>query len=213
MGALGTDDFIASGVSGGVDAEALPVLVFILSALISTATGTSWGTMAIMFPIATKTAFQAAPGDEELMLHIIGSILSGSVFGDHITPISDTTILSSLSTKCDLMHHVKTQMPYAILVALVSIVFGSLLSGYAYPTWAGLLLTIVVALPVSFFLSTKVDSDRPDVFERIVCFVRNYSSSDSDGSASGSKHAEGKGDDSSMLALPPAQRPERPVEV
>ena len=100
MQTLGTDDFIAAGVSDAVDARAIPVLVFILSALISLSTGTSWGTMSIMFPIATQAAYRSKPNDQGLMLSTIASILSGSVFGDHVTPISDTTILSSLATRC-----------------------------------------------------------------------------------------------------------------
>jgi Na+/H+ antiporter NhaC len=100
MKALGTDTYIASGVSDSVDKRAIPVLVFILSALIAMATGTSWGTMAIMFPVATRSQYLASPGDEDLMLSTIASILSGSVFGDHVSPISDTTILSSLASRC-----------------------------------------------------------------------------------------------------------------
>ena len=85
-----------------IPVQALSTLVFILAALISLATGTSWGTMSILFPVATKAAFAVDPDSEGLMLSVIASILSGSVFGDHVTPISDTTILSSLASRCAL---------------------------------------------------------------------------------------------------------------
>eukprot|EP00892_Ulva_mutabilis_P010777 jgi/Ulvmu1/8071/UM004_0308.1 len=161
MRAVGTDVFIASGVSSGIDKRAIPVLVFILSAFIAASTGTSWGTMAIMFPVATRSV-AAAGGDEALMLATIASILSGSVWGDHCSPLSDTTILSSLASRCDLMHHVRTQAPYALLVGLISIITGDLMSGFLYPDWAGLLITIAATLVAGFLLSAPTDSSRQD---------------------------------------------------
>jgi Na+/H+ antiporter NhaC len=91
-------------------------ILFITSAFISFSTGTSWGTFAIMIPIAVPTALYA---DGSLSLSI-AAVLSGSVFGDHCSPISDTTIVSSMASACDHIDHVNTQLPYAISMAIVS---------------------------------------------------------------------------------------------
>ena len=99
----------------------LPVLVLLLSAFISFATGTAWGTYAIMIPIAVPLAFEFAQGQvTPLVLSTIAAAAGGGVFGDHCSPLSDTTVLSSLGSACDHMDHVKTQMPYALAVAFVA---------------------------------------------------------------------------------------------
>ncbi len=97
----------------------MPAVFFILAGLISFATGTSWGTFAILIPLAT--AVLGVRADDARVLITISAILAGSVFGDHISPISDTTILSSSGAQCNHIDHVKTQMPYAILVAGISL--------------------------------------------------------------------------------------------
>jgi Na+/H+ antiporter NhaC len=103
----------------------LPVLVFVLSAFISFATGTSWGTFAIVFPVAVPLAFEFSQG--EITILVLGTIAAasgGGVFGDHCSPLSDTTVLSSLGAACDHMDHVKTQIPYALVVAaLASVIY------------------------------------------------------------------------------------------
>jgi len=111
----------------------IPAIVFILSALVSFSTGSSWGTMAILYPLMLPASYQIAVesgmGHEESMLifyNVVSVILAGSVFGDHCSPISDTTILSSLASSCNHIDHVSTQLPYAITVGTVSILLGSL---------------------------------------------------------------------------------------
>lgn len=140
---LKTADALA-GLASAFPAALVPTGTFLLAAFVSFVTGTSWGTMAILFPIVVPLAHKLPMlqgGDaESILLGSIGAVLAGSVFGDHVSPISDTTILSSTGSSCDHMHHVRTQMPYACAVALASIVFGSIPAGYGMSPWLGLLL-------------------------------------------------------------------------
>lgn len=97
----------------------LPVTLFVISALMSLATGTSWGTFGIMIPIGMQMAMNLEPS---IIYICLGAVLSGSVFGDHCSPISDTTILSSAGAKCNHIDHVMTQLPFALFVASISAV-------------------------------------------------------------------------------------------
>jgi Na+/H+ antiporter NhaC len=97
--------------------------VFVLSSFISFATGTSWGTFAIVIPVAVPLAFAFSQGEvTTLVLGSIAAAAGGGVFGDHCSPLSDTTVLSSLGAACDHMDHVKTQIPYALVVAAMACV-------------------------------------------------------------------------------------------
>ena len=108
------DLFFASVFSSdSLDYRWLPTLTFLIASLMSFCTGSSWGTMSIMFPLVLPAAWISSGGDREIFVLVVSAILAGSVFGDHATAISDTTILSSMATKCDLRHHVVTQLPYA----------------------------------------------------------------------------------------------------
>jgi len=111
----------------------IPAVVFVLSAVVAFSTGSSWGTMAILYPLLLPASYHIAVeggmDHESAMIvfyNVVSVVLAGSVFGDHCSPISDTTILSSLATSCNHIDHVKTQMPYAITVGLVAIVVGSI---------------------------------------------------------------------------------------
>lgn len=143
---LGTNLVISRLVSENIPYPVLPALIFAIGMLISFATGTSYGTMLILTPLTIPAAYgviqlQGVPFDAQLyMLANIGAVLSGAIFGDHCSPISDTTILSSMGASCDHMDHVKTQMPYAIFVAGVSILLGYLLSGFG--------VTPIITLPL-----------------------------------------------------------------
>lgn len=123
---LKTGQYLAGIVSQDFPVGLLPAILFLLSCLMSFATGTSWGTFGIMIPIAVPLAATVAP---ELLVPMIGAILAGAVYGDHASPISDTTILSSAGAGCDHIQHVKTQYPYATIVAAVCLV-GFVLTGY-----------------------------------------------------------------------------------
>jgi Na+/H+ antiporter NhaC len=120
----------------------IPAIVFVLSALVSFSTGSSWGTMAILYPLMLPASYQIAMesgmNHEDAMLifyNVVSVILAGSVFGDHCSPISDTTILSSLASSCNHIDHVRTQLPYALTVGAVSIVFGSIPAAMGVSSW------------------------------------------------------------------------------
>eukprot|EP00186_Timspurckia_oligopyrenoides_P002764 CAMPEP_0182442866 /NCGR_PEP_ID=MMETSP1172-20130603/1729_1 /TAXON_ID=708627 /ORGANISM="Timspurckia oligopyrenoides, Strain CCMP3278" /LENGTH=771 /DNA_ID=CAMNT_0024637933 /DNA_START=99 /DNA_END=2414 /DNA_ORIENTATION=+ len=171
----GADVFFSSALSSdSLDYRAIPVLTFIIASVISFATGTSWGTMSIMFPVVVSASWYASNGDENILVLTISAILAGSVFGDHATAISDTTILSAMSTKCDLTHHVVTQLPYALVVAVLSILVGYLPAGFAYPAELALLLEAVVVTLTALTIGVRVDHPKfkQDVFSICSEFVR-----------------------------------------
>jgi len=124
---LSTGDYLSSLLVGTVAPIWFPVLLFIVASITSFATGTSWGTMAILIPTAIPVAF-ALDGNAYGLITMIslGAVLDGAIFGDHCSPISDTTIISSLSCQCDLMQHVRTQLPYCIWVAALALACGYL---------------------------------------------------------------------------------------
>jgi len=126
---LETADFVIQAIGGWLPAGLLPALVFVIAAATSFATGTSWGTMGILFPLVVPLAHELAPTDSTVVLSSVASILAGSVWGDHCSPISDTTIMSSMASSCDHVDHVRTQLPYALAVGGVSLVVGEIATG------------------------------------------------------------------------------------
>ena len=114
--AVGTADYIIEVTSGFLTPVILPALFLALCMLIAFSTGTSWGTYAVVFPVAMPLAYAISPDPMFLSLSF-GAVLGGSVFGDQCSPISDTTILSSMFTGCDVMDHVRTQLPLALVAA------------------------------------------------------------------------------------------------
>ena len=141
-GNLQAGEFLAGLVDESVRVEWMPSVVFVLAAVVSFSTGTSWGTMAIVMPLAIAVTLKMLSGggempasDDPLLLATIGSVLAGAIFGDHCSPVSDTTILSSHASGCDHMAHVWTQMPYALVVGAVSILCGTLPVGYGASPW------------------------------------------------------------------------------
>lgn len=145
-GSMGTSGFIVEILEGTVPGFIIPALVFLTGAIISFSTGTAYGTFAILIPIAIPLASEMGIN----IYPVIAAALSGGVFGDHCSPISDTTVLSSTGASCDHIDHVTTQLPYALTVAGVAIV------GYIV---AGLFNSVLITLAVSFvllFVVTKV---------------------------------------------------------
>ncbi|MFQ6070094.1 MAG: Na+/H+ antiporter NhaC family protein [Candidatus Aminicenantales bacterium] len=121
---MGTAQFVVQATEGWFRPFLLPGLAFVISAFISFSTGTSWGTYAIMMPMAVPMAVSFSPGvSSPLVLATIAAVAGGGVFGDHCSPLSDTTVLSSLGSACDHMDHVKTQIPYALTVAGIAFIF------------------------------------------------------------------------------------------
>jgi Na+/H+ antiporter NhaC len=155
-GRLDTAGYVIEAVSGNLKPSLLPATLFIISSLVAFSTGTSWGAMAIIIPIAIPLAHtlpleagSSAAIAEGVMLSSVGGVLAGAVFGDHCSPISDTTILSSMASGCRHIDHVSTQIPYALIAGGLAILFGYLPSGFGIPPWIGLLLagSLIAVLP------------------------------------------------------------------
>jgi len=145
----------------------LPVLTFILAAFIAFSTGTSWATMAILTPIVIPMAATMTTGQPEIaepvMLGTIGAVLSGSVFGDHCSPISDTTIMSSMTSGADHIDHVRTQLPYAVTVALVACLVGYLPAGFGWSPWLSIPIGVAMLVAALFVLGKPVRKEaEPD---------------------------------------------------
>lgn len=118
---MGTAQYVVEATREWFNPGLLPVMIFLISAFVSFATGTSWGTYAIIIPLAVPLAFEFSQGQiSTLVLSTIAAAAGGGVFGDHCSPLSDTTVLSSLGSACDHMDHVKTQLPYALVAALAA---------------------------------------------------------------------------------------------
>lgn len=120
-GQLGAADFIIAQFASGFSGNSLVVLTFLITAAISFSTGTSWGAYALMMPVALPFAFELSGGQiTPLVYQTVAAVAGGGIFGDHSSPVSDTTVLSSVGASCDHIDHVVTQLPYALLVAAVS---------------------------------------------------------------------------------------------
>lgn len=162
--AVGTADYLVQQLEGNLSPNLLPVVVFLLASIIAFATGTSWGVMAILVPLAIPLTWGALEGagiPTEQALPIlyasVASVLTGAVWGDHCSPISDTTILSSVSSGCDHIEHVRTQLPYAMLVGTVAIVAGLIPVGYGLPWYVGMGAGMLLLYVVLTKFGTKVD--------------------------------------------------------
>ena len=142
----------------------VPVITFVLAAIIGFSTGTSWGTMAILYPLILPASWllcqeQGYIMDQTLPIfyNVVASVLAGAVMGDHCSPISDTTIMSSLSSQCDHLQHVRTQMPYAATVGGVALLVGVLPTALGMPSWLMFLVAVAVLLLVVRFAGKKVE--------------------------------------------------------
>lgn len=139
---LGTAKFLINYLSGSIPAFTLPSIIFVLGAIISFATGTSYGTMGILMPLAIPLAYSINP-DMSYVIVSTSAVLTGAIFGDHCSPISDTTILSSMGAGCDHIEHVRTQIPYSLFIAVITIVFGYIPAGFGLPVYVVLPLALV----------------------------------------------------------------------
>ncbi|QDT13860.1 Na+/H+ antiporter NhaC family protein [Planctomycetes bacterium K23_9] len=146
-----------------VTIKLLPTMIFVLAGVLAFSTGTSFGTMGILMPmvigfigpvVSSTGEFDAA---HPILLAAVASVLAGAVFGDHCSPISDTTILSSQACACDHMAHVVTQMPYAVSVGTVAIVFGTLPVGWGVSVWILLPVQVAVLIAMLRVLGTRVE--------------------------------------------------------
>ena len=160
---LKTADYIISILSDSMNPRLLPVLVFIICGGISFATGTSWGTMAIVMPIVIPLASEVSkisglsPVDTTIIIHgVISSVLAGSVWGDHCSPIADTTILSSMASQCNHIDHVRTQLPYALAVGSVTMLLGDFLTAYGLNPFIAILLIFAALYGILMLVGKKV---------------------------------------------------------
>lgn len=138
---LGAAEYLVEALNGAIPAFLLPSLIFILGAIISFSTGSAYGTMSILMPLAIPLAYKINP-EMSFVIVSTSAVLTGAIFGDHCSPISDTTILSSMGAGCNHIDHVKTQMWYALFVAAITILFGYIPAGFGLP--------IYIVLPMSF---------------------------------------------------------------
>ena len=152
---LGTAKFLVSVLSNSIPQFLLPTIIFILGSIISFATGTSYGTMGILMPLTIPLAHAISPESSYVVMSA-GAVLTGAIFGDHCSPISDTTILSSMGSACDHLEHTRTQMVYALTVAGISIVFGYIPAGLGVPMVIVMPVSIIATGLTVFFLGKSV---------------------------------------------------------
>ncbi len=160
--ALGTGAYVANVAVGSVSPAFLPALVFVVAGVIAFSTGTSWGTMGIVTPIAIPIAWEISGGGaagHTLVAAMVGVIFSGAIFGDHSSPISDTTVLSATFTGADLIDHVRTQIYYAVTVAAV-VVLLLVVWGVTRVTPLALLPLGALLLAVLVYLLSEFDASR-----------------------------------------------------
>lgn len=167
---LYTGEYLAGVISGNREAsdsrlttlKLLPTITFLLAGIVSFCTGTSFGTMGMLTPLVMTLSHnlltssgEAVTPDNPLFLAVLGSVLAGAVFGDHCSPISDTTILSSQACGCDHIAHVMTQMPYALTLATVAIVLGTLPIGFGVSPLVLLPLQAIALVTVLMIFGRK----------------------------------------------------------
>ncbi|MEO0796622.1 MAG: Na+/H+ antiporter NhaC family protein [Verrucomicrobiota bacterium] len=159
LSALGTGKLLGTLVGEWAPLGLLPLLIFALGALISFSTGTSWGTMGILMPLAIPLIANhpGASGVELAPFYAaaVGGVFSGAVFGDHCSPISDTTLVSSIACDVPPIDHVRTQLPFALIAASVAALVGFLPVGFGMPAPVGLVVGALVLVAVTFLLKPK----------------------------------------------------------
>lgn len=165
---LKTAVFITNAIQAtDVSPYFIPVITFIVSALVAFSTGSSWGTMAIMYPLILPATWVLAmetgmPHAEAInfFAHVASTVIAGSVLGDHCSPISDTTILSSLASSCNHIQHVRTQLPYAATVGIVAILVGTIPAAFGVSFWISLPLGIIILTAILFLFGRKLPKVR-----------------------------------------------------
>ncbi|MEQ9411585.1 MAG: Na+/H+ antiporter NhaC family protein [Fuerstiella sp.] len=170
-GKLDTAGYIISLVGDSVQPEFLPAIAFLAAGAIAVSIGSSFTTMALLVPLFIPLAWTVLSGHAEgaptvnhpVFLATVGAILAGAIFGDHCSPISDTTVLSSAAAGCDHLQHVATQLPYAILVAACSVLLGYLPIGFGIPWWISLPVSAMACIGAILFLGqqTKTVTSEP----------------------------------------------------
>ncbi|HJJ52693.1 MAG TPA: Na+/H+ antiporter NhaC family protein, partial [Methanocorpusculum sp.] len=165
IGDLGTAHFLVDNLSDALPAFIVPALIFVIAAVVSFATGTAYGTMAILLPLCIPLAaaivgitgmeITSAGSEYAYILMCSSAVLTGAIFGDHSSPISDTSILSSMGAGCSLLDHVMTQIVYAVTVGVV-VIAGYILVGLGLNVWITLLIMAAILVLVLLFAGKKV---------------------------------------------------------
>ena len=155
---LGAAEYLVEALNGAIPAFLLPSLIFILGAIISFSTGSAYGTMSILMPLAIPLAYKINP-EMSFVIVSTSAVLTGAIFGDHCSPISDTTILSSMGAGCNHIEHVKTQMWYALFVAAITILFGYIPAGFGLPIYIVLPMSCVALFIGVMIFGKKVEED------------------------------------------------------
>lgn len=152
---LNTAFFLVTLLADSLPVALIPAIVFILAAMTAFTTGTSWGTMAILMPLVIPLAWAvmsvhgiADPSGMHILYSSIACCLAGAVWGDHCSPISDTTVLSSIASGCNHIEHVRTQLPYALVVGFVGLVIGTIPSGYGVSPWISIIIGVVILVAI-----------------------------------------------------------------
>ena len=153
---LGTAKYLVSLLSDTIPQFLLPALIFLLGSIISFATGTAYGTMGILMPLTIPLA-SSMSSDPKFVIMSIGAVLTGAIFGDHCSPISDTTILSSMGAGCDHLDHTKTQIWYAIFVAMFAVIFGYIPVGLNVPVYIVLPVDVIILGALVYLIGKPVE--------------------------------------------------------
>ena len=161
---LGTAGWLVSVLADSLYPPLVPVTIFILSAVTAFTTGTSWGTLGILMPLVVPLTWavlqangMAGPEHMHILYSAIACNLAGAVWGDHCSPISDTTVLSSMASGCDHIEHVRTQMPYAMLVGTVAIAVGTVPGGFGFPPMLSILIGVTLLYAIIRYAGRSAD--------------------------------------------------------
>jgi Na+/H+ antiporter NhaC len=154
-GTLNTAAYLVTLLADSLPVALIPAIVFVLAAVTAFTTGTSWGTMAILMPLIIPLAWavmtvngMANDAGMHILYSAVACCLAGAVWGDHCSPISDTTVLSSVASGCDHIEHVRTQLPYALVVGIVGLALGTVPGGFGLSPWISIVAGVVVLAAV-----------------------------------------------------------------
>ena len=158
--ALGAATVLSQLLEGNLSADLFPAVVFLVGTLVSFTTGSSWGTMGVLMPLALPVAISLGQPDAStiptLVPATVAAVFSGAVFGDHCSPLSDTTIVASIACKIEPLDHVRTQIPYALIAASAALLVGFVPTGLGLPAWMSLLIGTVVIFLIPKIVGRKI---------------------------------------------------------
>ncbi|MGL5244328.1 MAG: Na+/H+ antiporter NhaC family protein [Sarcina sp.] len=168
---LGTAAYLVDILKLAIPGFLLPSLIFILGSIIAFATGTAYGTMGILMPLAIPLAY-AINTDMNFVIISTSAVLTGAIFGDHCSPISDTTILSSTGAGCNHIDHVKTQIWYSLFVGAITVVFGYIPAGLGLSIWIVLPMAFIALIVLTIIIGKKVEASET-LEQKVECAISN----------------------------------------